>query len=558
MNEEKIFNLNKIVSTIDESKKQVIEISNFNDSSYNHIPLENAKNRCLEFKESLLALPVNAPTFDLIQLTKEDLDSYTYNSDKLAVPYIVQTKYTTPEFTSLSSTCALDFGFSYDRSLDFTFGQVIGIILGDGWWDHKDYGRGERHLYIADLKGYNANYVLGFLTNELNVQNLNVKIHEDRKEHDSNRYGDCNKYIISFLGSTGFTQWLNYNFGGERTEDSAGSKNKRVAEWVFKSPLDFQLGILNGLMTTDGTICIAKTQIGNLKERIALNISSASPHLMKSLERICLNLGIKFKTTFNKITIRGNTAYTFAPNIVDCRINQAFDNLADIEKRNNWLSVKVEVENPACKRYDSVAITDMVADVFDKVVFKGKRNSIIASGTLKKKLNKLSTLSSTLCDVKKRHLVSRHIANQLLNAEHVMNVWRNELFKEHFNILANYVKLISSKSRNFTENEMILSFDSVIDSLRMLVNSCFPLTKYCDNERVEVRKELSRKITTLTYRNNKNIQSGVNVSTLLYIMNKCVHYGSYKTAFVQSSELVQQWKRDIVDNTRINWDILAL
>ena len=58
--------------------------------------------------------------------------------------------------------------------LDFITGQFLGILIGDGWWDHRDYYK-NRRIYLADKKGFNAMYIKDYFENNLNIKDLSYR-----------------------------------------------------------------------------------------------------------------------------------------------------------------------------------------------------------------------------------------------------------------------------------------------------------------------------------------------------------------------------------------------
>lgn len=513
----------------------------------NHIKLSN--NKYIAFNESVvgLDLSVAAPDIDL-NINVDQLSSEEQH--RFAIPYIVKS-FNSSNVIKPKSSINIDNTFSFP--LTFESGQVIGIILGDGWWDKKDYFGSNRTIYIADLNGNNAEYVISFFKNTLNVSNLKTKFREERKENDDKRYGDSRKYFISFSGSTVLTKWLSFNFGGERSDQSAGSMNKRIPDWIFEDdiPLEFKKGIFNGLFATDGTISISKIPMGKCTERLVVGFTSTSPDLIKGIEKLAMCFGIKYKSAFNKVTIRGNTSYAFYPNLVDCRVNNIFDNISELSKRQNWLSVRVETELASSKRYDSVVFPKGVFEEIKNYLCRVNKNSInINDIDLKNRLIKISNAVASFHKAVKEGIISRYLGRLAISIESDLNDFRSDLFNYAINSINQYI-LMSNKDRL-----SIYTLDDIRDLLYNLIDACFPSYVKNDiylNALIPIRKDLLRKLSTAIYRASDTIS----ITIIELIRDTCNLVKAYKTNFNKEGSLLKMWENEILNDEYVNWAIVV-
>ena len=185
---------------------------------------------------------------------------------------------------------------SFNLKLDFATGQFLGILIGDGWWDHKDYYT-NRNIYLADKKGFNANYIKDYFEQYLGIKDLRYKFKEELKENDPSRYGDTVRHTFSFNGSTEFAKWLTFNFGGERTRYSSGAATKNINSFfINNTSLEFKKGLLNGLFSTDGSFAI-NTYTG--KPRVNISFSSTSKQLIEDIQQISDSIGLSYLSNFN-------------------------------------------------------------------------------------------------------------------------------------------------------------------------------------------------------------------------------------------------------------------
>lgn len=511
----------------------------------NHINLSN--NRLLAYNDSVVGMDISKESPDIdLSIADEILKA---NPSNFAIPYIVKADISD---TKLRTKIDIDENYSYP--LTFESGQVIGIILGDGWWDKKDYFGSNRAIYIADLNGYNAEYVINFFRNTLNVANLKAKFKEEKKENDDKRYGDTRKYYITFKDSTIFTKWLSFNFGGERSEQSAGSMNKRIPDWIFEDdiPLEFKKGIFNGLFATDGTISVSNIPMGKCKERLVVGFTSTSPDLILGIEKLATCLGIKYKSAFNKVTIRENISYAFYPNLVDCRLNNIFDDISELSKRNNWLSVKVETELASSKRYDSVVFPKEIYNEMSNYFYFAKiKNIHIADIDLK---NRLIKINHTICSISRASntgLISRYLGRAAIAVENELNKFREDLFIYSVNYINTYLQLSTE------ERKSLYTISDINYILLNLLDSCIP-TYVKNDSKLELlrplRKDLSRKLSTTVYR-SQGLLEKFSIKTLELIKDTCIQLGFYKTDFNKEGSLLKLWENEILNDEYVNWAI---
>lgn len=509
----------------------------------NHINLSN--NRLLAYNDSVVGMDISKESPDIdLSIADEILKA---NPSNFAIPYIVKADISD---TKLRTKIDIDENYSYP--LTFESGQVIGIILGDGWWDKKDYFGSNRAIYIADLNGYNAEYVINFFRNTLNVANLKAKFKEEKKENDDKRYGDTRKYYITFKDSTIFTKWLSFNFGGERSEQSAGSMNKRIPDWIFEDdiPLEFKKGIFNGLFATDGTISVSNIPVGKCKERLVVGFTSTSPDLILGIEKLATRLGIKYKSAFNKVTIRENISYAFHPNLVDCRLNNIFDDISELSKRNNWLSVKVETELASSKKYDSVVFPKEIYNEMSNYFYFAKiKNIHIADIDLK---NRLIKINHTICSISRASntgLISRYLGRAAIAIENELNKLREDLFIYSINYINTYLQLSTE------ERKSLYTISDINYILLNLLDSCFP-TYVKNDSKLELlrplRKDLSRKLSTTVYR-SQGLLEKFSIKTLELIKDICIQLGFYKTDFNKEESLLKLWENEILNDEYVNW-----
>ena len=216
--------------------------------------------------------------------------------------------------------------------LNYDFGQFIGIMAGDGWVDTAS------RIYIADNEGFNADFVRGILEPAFS------EFHLSRIEMPSDipgRYGNTVKYSYMFGScNKAVASCLKDLIDGHGDENTSGSANKRLPQWFQFAPRQFILGLVNGLIATDGSISIS-----NAKDKPQLEISfgSTSLRLVREFRRCCTLLGANASICYSKTTSADNGSWQCSVSTVDAKRLHLFDNLCHIRKRDIFLNTKVEM-----------------------------------------------------------------------------------------------------------------------------------------------------------------------------------------------------------------------
>ena len=402
-------------------------------------------------------------------------------------------------------------------NLDFTTGQFLGILIGDGWWDHKDYYK-NRRIYLADKKGFNVKYIKDYFENVLNIKDLSYRAKEELKENDESRYGDSVRHTFSFKGSTEFAKWLTFNFGGERTRYSSGAASKNINSFFIKNTsLEFKKGILNGLFSTDGSIAINNF---TGKPRLNIAFTSTSKQLIEDIQQLSDSIGLNYLSNFNKLTIKGNSSYNFNPSTIDAKNMNLFDRIADLDKRDNFLNTNVKLDNI---KNDNVFIPKVIQKSFRELLHK----------PFNEELNKeVLVLVSSLEKSKQTNLISRAIAFRLLKIEEKLNKDRENIFEQ---------------AKAFIKNSEGLVLNTSITSLfNLAFNSSYP--DYLEDIK-EQRKLLKNKLRAFFNRNKNKVITKKYIDYLLDFLENNYPYKSNNL----SNPLIIKWRNLIVENNNLIW-----
>lgn len=195
--------------------------------------------------------------------------------------------------------------------LDFAFGQFLGCMAGDGWWDKRDYsafyvsGNATRALHLSDLTEYNSQFVLEWLTSTIG----HVEYRQKKKyaAFDSSRYGDTIAHTYFSKKTSILTEALSHLLDGHADEESTGSKNKVLPAWASYAPEDFRYGLICGLLSTDGSISQHTHENGRVQ--LLVNFTSTSLTLVKSMSALLNSLSIPSRISVSKETVAGNISW---------------------------------------------------------------------------------------------------------------------------------------------------------------------------------------------------------------------------------------------------------
>ena len=246
--------------------------------------------------------------------------------------------------------------------LTFEFGQVLGVLAGNGWWSHKDSltpDYRENWLFISDIKGYGAKAVEDWLSSTLGLDKVTVI--EMTKETYANRYGDARRHNIKSNKLPLILDFLNASLGGEKGETHSGAGSKHLPKWISAAPKEFCRGLLCGLMTTDGSI---STSGAKGKPQLVMTYSTISFDLARDVRRLCWLLGVKATISFAKVTTGGNKSWTIGLSSVDCKLNDVFRGMCHPDKLRIFQDTEVSTDDSVIKR--SVLFPKEVSEIMSK------------------------------------------------------------------------------------------------------------------------------------------------------------------------------------------------
>jgi len=163
--------------------------------------------------------------------------------------------------------------FNFPKRWNREIGQVLGLLVGDGWL------REGKDCRIGFTFSKNEKELLEYFKRILNNW-YGKEIKEIERKNGVYHLSYHSKYFVEFFKKFGIKP--------------VKAEKKSVPESIFTAPKEAVIGFLQGLFTTDGTLRDSRKSSSDW-----IAISSKSLRLLKELQIILLNLGIKSKI-FNR------------------------------------------------------------------------------------------------------------------------------------------------------------------------------------------------------------------------------------------------------------------
>ena len=147
------------------------------------------------------------------------------------------------------------------------FGQILGLLVGDGWLSEKSqrvgfcFGEKDRKIFEYYKKILNEIY--------------KKDIKEVKRENNTIHLSYHSKEFLKFFERLGVK--------------ITKSNNKEIPSSIFSAPREAIIGFLQGLFTADGTISVSKNKTYYIR------LTSKSEKLLKQVQVLLINFGIKSK-----------------------------------------------------------------------------------------------------------------------------------------------------------------------------------------------------------------------------------------------------------------------
>jgi len=217
-------------------------------------------------------------------------------------------------------------------TLDEEFGYLLGTAVGDGW--------------VPELC---KDFCVAGITDEI-IAKVDSAI-QTLFIGDGPTY--CLQTNVESYGESRRATWTSRHLA-EMVAELVGQKAecKQLPPFFLSAPREFRLGLLAGLMDTDGSISISN---GKAKPQLMSNISSRSLRLLREAGLLLWSLGIHSRITTSK-TPAGKPFWVLSITNSDIK-NWNGRGMVHPKKLAALASVETLVESPASARQDMVPIS---------------------------------------------------------------------------------------------------------------------------------------------------------------------------------------------------------
>lgn len=183
-------------------------------------------------------------------------------------------------------------------TLDSNFGYLLGAVAGDGWVTYdKDKVAGQ--VNIAGIEKAVIDKVKKVVSKLF--PKYTPKWHS-RQSTDSMGRGTTHVFT-----SIEVAKMLTDLIG-------RGAHNKHLPPFWHRTKREFRIGLLSGLLDTDGSICVTH---GKKKPQLACNVGSTSLRLLREAQQLLFSLGIYSKILFSTKTKSNNDFWMLSISAVD-------------------------------------------------------------------------------------------------------------------------------------------------------------------------------------------------------------------------------------------------
>lgn len=170
------------------------------------------------------------------------------------------------------------------RPMSYKLGMFLGIMLGDGWVDSNNATK----IACCDES------LQKYITEELCAEGALLGMHKTARLHeydpDPDRFSQNKRGVISVYLKSNVAEALGDVIG-------KGAENKRIPPFSLVGSRAHMIGILMGMLATDGSV---NYSVGNTARKAAtktIAIHTISPMLRDGIQTLCRKLGIRTHAT---------------------------------------------------------------------------------------------------------------------------------------------------------------------------------------------------------------------------------------------------------------------
>ena len=234
-------------------------------------------------------------------------------------------------------------------------GYIFGAFIGDG---NATLSKGK---LINKIQLSNSSEPLINKWKEIISSWLNEEINFNTYEKPHTWEGhDCMSIVTEF--SEGNIAKMFYDLFGH------GAENKHLPSWFMNTSKEFRLGLLSGLLDTDGSITEVKAK-AKKKKQVQFSYHTKSLELSKQVQLLCKSLGLKSNVTIYE---QNDMEYQNVSMSSVTMENVKDDLLIVTENRKEALS-KLKTDAVASSRYDLVPLPEKLGQKIRSAVGSKER-----------------------------------------------------------------------------------------------------------------------------------------------------------------------------------------
>lgn len=242
-------------------------------------------------------------------------------------------------------------------------GYFVGFIVGDGWTNAATTDQKNKvctAITDIQLRDYFSNIVKTYIEKDAHLSIVN-------NDHTFEGH-DCHSTKVTFSS----VYWANYL----RDSIGKGAAQKHLPEnWLFKST-DFKLGLLSGLIDTDGTITKVKAKTKNIAQYQA-SYTTISDQLKYDIQLLCADLGVRTSvTTYER---NGHNIYSISISMIDLIKIKDGLTINHSTKKENLLEAITTKDDT-----DLVPVKQSTAQLLQNYAFKNNKSDYAVASKAKK------------------------------------------------------------------------------------------------------------------------------------------------------------------------------
>ncbi len=302
------------------------------------------------------------------------------------------------------------------------FGHFIGLMVGDGWISANNAISNtlDRHICIASVEPGIAKAFESGVNALCQNDKPMCSIPAPHKYDGHDCYSE--KHTISNASLAGnITEWI-----------GKGAGDKHLPAWFLYTPEDFRLGLLSGLIDTDGSACWVKAKIKKT-EQFQLSYHTMSIRLAYEVVTLARSVGLTAKITGYKDKYYSVNFYSrdlYEQQLALCLSHK--DNAAAYDKFLKTTPSKASV--------DKLGRTDLVP--FGAIIFE-RVKKLLSEGTKKKNRDAHQfSIYVTMKNAIKTGCITRSMAEEIIKIAESQN--KGDV------IPAFWRELVADKSVNWT------------------------------------------------------------------------------------------------------------